>query len=156
MSEPKIITLNQLSEIRERVTKRFEVLANQLCEIDARFTFLPKSGYIRFSNIVNGMTLGSSGVVSWSSKWAQAYTHPKFAFDDGSILSFDERHDSKNLQTFEWVNDSLLIVDWKHQLDCYCDGIYSDFVLALKKEAEMMKYVKEQNIKKAAKFYELS
>ena len=157
MSEPsRIITMNQMTEIRERVTKRFEVLTKQLSEVDSRFTFLPRSGYVRFTNIVDGTPVGSCSVISFTGKWAHATTLPMFSPGDGSIITFDERKNSKNLQWFEWVNDNELLVDWKHQLDYYCNGIYSDLMLALKEEAKTMKHVKEQNIKKAAKFYELS
>ena len=157
MSEPtRIITMNQMTEIRKVVTDRFEVLAKQLYEVDSRFTFLPRSGYIRFTNIVDGTPVGSCSVISFTGKWAHATTLPMFSLGDGSIITFDERKDSKNLQWFEWVNDDELLVGWKHQLDYYCNGIYSDLMLALKEEAKMMKQVKEENIKKAAKFYELS
>lgn len=149
-----MIEFNQLTEIRDYVTNRFEALYNQLHEVDSRFIFLPKSGYIRFSNIIDGTPVGSGAVVSWTAKWAQAYTQPKFSFSDGSILSFDEFAASKN--NFSWLNDGLLIVGWKHQLDYFCNKIYSDLMLALKQEAEMMKHVKEENIKKVARFYELS
>lgn len=155
MSEPsRIIELNQLTEIRDHVTKRFEALYNRLIEVDNRFTFLPKSGYIRFTNIIDGTPVGSGAVVSWTAKWANAYTLPTWSFSDGRILSFEVKHDSFYLLNI--INDDLLIVDWKHQLDYFCDGIYSDLMLALKKEAEMLKHVKEENIKKAAKLYELS
>ena len=43
-----------MTEIRKVVTDRFEVLAKQLYEVDSRFTFFPRSGYIRFTNIVDG------------------------------------------------------------------------------------------------------
>lgn len=155
MNEPlRIITMDQWMTIRNHVTKRFEALFNQLHEVDSRFMFLPKSGYIRFSNIIDGTPVGSGTVVTWTAKWAQAYTLPKFSFSDGSILSFDENPDSKI--PFNWVNDGLLIVGWKHQLDYFCNKIYSDLMQAMKKEAEMMKRAKEDNIKKAARFYELS
>lgn len=157
MSEPSgIITMNQLTEIRDYVTTRFGDLAKQLYEVDSRFTFLPRSGYIRFTNIVDGTPVGSCSVISFTGKWAHATTLPMFSIGDGSIITFDERKNSKNLQWFEWVNDMDLLVGWKHQLDYYCNGIYSDLMLALKEEAKMMKQVKEENIKKAAKFYELS
>lgn len=156
MSEStKIITMNQFTELRDCLNKRFEELYNRLHEIDSRFEFLPRSGYIRFKNYVDGTPVGSCSVVSWTAKWIYATTRPTFSFGDGSILTFEERHDSKNLQTLELVSDDRLIIDWKQQLDLYCDGIYSDLLLAIKKEAEMMKYVKEEDIKKAAKIYEL-
>lgn len=149
-----MIEFNQLTEVRDYVTKRFEALFNQLYDVDSRFIFLPKSGYIRFTNIIDGTPVGSGAVVSWTAKWAQAYTQPKFSFSDGSILSFDEFAASKN--NFSWLNDDAFVVGWKHQLDFFCNRIYDDLMAALKKEAEMMKHVKEENIKKAAKFYELS
>lgn len=147
---------NQFIEVRDYVTKRFEALFNQLYEVDSRFSFLPKSGFIRFSNIVDGTPVGSCAVISWTAKWAHVYTHPKFSFNDGSIQTFDLRHYPKN-STFNWINsDDVPVVGWKHQLDSFCDGIYDDLMHALKKEKEMQKYVKEQDIKRAAKFYELS
>lgn len=149
-----MIEFNQLTEIRDYVTNRFEALFKQLHEVDSRFMFLPKSGYIRFTNIIDGTPVGSGAVVSWTAKWAQAYTQPKFSFSDGSILSFDEFAHSKN--NFSWLNDDTFVVGWKHQLDFFCDKIYSDLMRALKQEAEMIKHTKEDNIKKAARFYELS
>lgn len=147
--------LNQLTEIRNYVTERFEALFNQLYEVDSRFSFLPKSGFIRFTNIFNGTPVGSCAVISWTAEWAQVNTHPKFSFEDGSIQTFDMRLYPK-ISTFKWMNDNNTpIAGWKHQLDSLCDGIYDDLMYALKKEKEMQKYVKEQDIKKAAMFYEL-
>ena len=150
-----MIEYNTLQEMMEYVTKRFEALHSQLYEIDTRFTFLPKSGFIRFTNIVNGTHIGSCEVVSWTAKWAQVYTHPKFAFEDGSIQTFDMRLYPK-ISSLNWIEDDVPVDDWQQQLDSFCDGIYDDLVNALKKEKEMQKYVKEQAIKKAARFYELS
>ena len=149
-----MIEYNTLQEMMDHVTKRFETLFNQLHEIDTRFTFLPKSGFIRFANIVDGTPIGSCAVVSWTGKWAQVYTRPQFAFEDGSIKIFDTRLYPK-ISTFNWMNDDVPIIGWQHQLDSFCDEIYDDLMQALKKEKEMQKYVKEQDIKKAAKFYEL-
>ena len=141
-------------EISEHVTKRFEALFNQLYAVDSRFSFLPKSGFIRFANIIDGTPVGSCEVVSWTAKWAQVFVHPNFSLKDGSIQNFDLRFYPK-VSTFNWMNDDVPIVGWKHQLDFFCNEIYDDLMQALKKEKEMMKYVKEQDIKKAAKFYEL-
>ena len=156
MSEStKIITMDQYIELRDCVNERFEELYNKLHDIDSRFQFLPRSGYIRFQNFVDGTLVGSCSVVSWTAKWIYATTRPTFSFGDGRILTFEASLDSKNLQTLELVNDDQLLIDWKRQLDLFCNGIYSDLLQAIKKEAEMMKYVKEEDIKKAAKIYEL-
>ena len=147
----RILDLNQLAEIRDYVTNRFEALFNKLHDVDSRFTFLPKSGYIRFTNIVDGTPVGSGAVVSWTAKWANAYTYPEFSFDDGSILSFAVKNESYHLLNI--VNDSLLIVVWKHQLDYYCDKVYSDLMLALKEEADMKRRKKIWEIRRAANVF---